>query len=265
MPITADNSPNIKWPLPEGKPAFFVDEVFTPEILETIKKTINDQANWGPGSENLPNAPKYHTIMGRWHTEVEFPKEVWNYIENFGRAKWGKDDLKLKVVWVARYQQYKGSTPYIWEHMDQPATQYTADICIESQGIDSWGLEIDGERFEEYPNSGVFFMGQQQVHKRPPYPVDDENAYLIVLFANFASPDHWIYDIDAYAEEDYEKLKNLMALYKLDGDIRYYEHTGHAPYFNDLPDTNKECPACAECFVVDPDFIEKLEGYKKLG
>lgn len=264
MPIHADNSPNIKWPLPEGKPAFFIDEVFPPDMLEVVKNTINEQANWGPGSEKLENSPRYHNIMGRWHTEVDFPQEVWDYIENLGRTRWEKPDLKLKVIWVARYQQYKGITPYIWEHMDQPATQFTADICIESHGVDSWGLEIDGQRFEEYPNSGAFFMGQQQVHKRPPYPVDDESAYLTLLFANFASPEHWIYDIDAYSLDEYEKLRGLMAHYKLDGDVRYYEHMGHAPFFNDLPAGNKECPGCTECNVVTENFIDDIEGYTHL-
>lgn len=261
MPIHADTSPNIKWKLPEGKPAFFMYPVFTNEILATIKQTISEQAVWGPGSELKANAVPYHTILGRWHTEIEFPPPVWEYLETLGKEKWGISDLKLKIVWVARYQQYKGITPYIWEHMDQPATQYTADICIESPGVPSWGLSIDGERFEEQENSGIFFMGQQQVHTRPRYPVDDENAYITVLFANYATPDHWIYDIDCYSEEGNHQYAEAMKKYKLDGDIRYYEYKGHGPYFNDLPEGNYECVGCSQCTVVGKDFIEDLEGY----
>lgn len=261
MPIHADTSPNIKWKLPEGKPAFYLENVFTKDILNKVKTTIDEQANWGPGSENKPNATPYHNILGRWHTEVDFPPEVWEYLENLGKEQWGLPELRLKIVWVARYQQYKGITPYIWEHMDQPATQYTADICVESHRVPSWGLSIDGERFEEQNNSGIFFMGQQQVHTRPRYPVDDEEAYVTVLFANYATKDHWIYDIDCYSEEGNIQYAEAMKKYKLDGDIRYYEHSGHGPYFNDLPEGNKECPGCQQCTVVGIDFIKNVEGY----
>jgi hypothetical protein len=265
MPINKDTSPNIKWPLPEGIPAFSVKNFFPEDILETIKETIAEQAKWGPGSEGIEDSQPYHTIPGRWTTEVSFPERVWEYIESKGKENWKNDSLKLKIVWLARYQQYRGSTPYLWEHMDQPATQYTMDVCIESPGVPNWGLTIDGERFDEEENSAVFFMGQQQTHSRPPYPVDNPEAYIVLLFALFVSPDHWMYDIDAYSEEDAELLFEMSNKYKLDGDIRYYEHTGHAPYFNDLPENNKPCAEdCIQCDVVPEDFTNHIEGYIKL-
>lgn len=264
MPLNKDTSPNIKWPLPEGRPTMFLDSVFTEEILKQVKDTIENNVVWGPGSETKENAATYHPILGRWQTEVKFPDTVWEYLENLGREKWDIKDLRLKTIWISRYQQYQGITPYIWTHMDQPATQYTADICIESPGVPSWGLLVDGERFEERSNSGILFMGQQQVHSRPPYPVDDEEAYVVVLFANYATPDHWVYDIDCYSEEGNKKYAEGMEKYKLDGDIRYYEHTGIVPHFDNLPENNHHHPHCPTCLVVEPDFIENIPGYVKL-
>ncbi len=264
MPLNKDTSPNIKWPLPEGKPSIFLDSVFPENILLEIKETIKNQAVWGPGSETKENASPYHTILGRWQTEIKFSNTVWDYLENLGKEKWGIENLRLKTIWLSRYQQYQGITPYLWEHMDQPATHYTADICIESPGVPSWGLIVDGEKFEEKENSGILFMGQQQTHSRPPYPVDDKDAYVVVLFANYATPDHWVYDLDCYSDEGNEKYREAMDKYKLDGDIRYYEHTGHAPSFHDMPKTNYTCKDCMSCLIVEPDFVEKIPGYVKL-
>lgn len=262
MPIHADNSPNIKWPLPEGKPAFSKTNIFPEEMLAEIKDIIKKESVWGPGSENLPGAQPYHTIPGRWTTEVEFPKHIWDHVGNLGKQSWEKDDLRLKVMWIARYQQYQGVTPYLWEHMDQPGTQYTLDICIESPGISSWGLLVDGEAFEEAPNSGVFFMGQQQTHSRPEYPVDNPEAYVVLLFCLFVSPDHWMYDIDAYDPEQAALLDELAEKYRYDGDIRYYEYSGHVPRFDGLPAGNKNCSDdCAQCYVIPSDFIDNLEDY----
>lgn len=262
MPIHADNSPNIKWPLPKGRLAFKKSNIFSAEMMETIKDCINKQTIWGPESEGLPNAEPYHTIPGRWVAEVEFPPEVWSYIQELGESSWGKEGLRLKSMWIARYQQHKGVTPYLWEHMDQPGTQYTMDICIESPGIDSWGLLVDGEPFEEEPNSAVFFMGQQQTHSRPPYPVDNPEAYVVLMFCLFVSPDHWMYDIDAYDPEKSDMLDVLAEKYRYDGDIRYYEHTGHAPRFDGLPKGNPACyDGCQQCYVVPEDFVDSIEGY----
>lgn len=267
MPVHADDSPNILWPLPAGVPAFSVSNVFPPEMLEELKDIISREAIWGPGSENIPNNHgPYHTISGRWVSSVKIPDHIWNYVEDLGRKKWGRDDLKLKVMWQARYQQYQGITPYLWEHMDQPGTQYTMDICIESHGIDSWGVIVDGERFEEGPNTGIFFMAQQQAHSRPAYPVDDPEAYLILLFCMFVSSDHWMYDLDTQDPLQKDTLEELTEKYRYDGDIRYYEYSGHAANFSGLPEGNTPCPNdCQQCYVVEPDFIERIEGYVHRG
>lgn len=263
MPIFADKSPNIKHPLPEGMPAFSLNPIFPEEMFIEIKQLISEQINWGPGCENNPNASGYHTITGKWNGEIETPKHIWSFLENLGKEKWGKPELKLKTIWLTRYQQYNGCTPYLWEHLDHSCTQYTIDICIESPGVPSWGLLIDNQRFEEEPNNGIFFMGQQQPHSRPPYPVDNPEAYVVLLFANLVDPSHWAYDIDVYDPLQEQKFRDLIAKYKLDGDIRYYEITGHAPRFDNIPPENKTCE-CAECTIVEENFVDNIEGYVHL-
>lgn len=149
MPIHADSSPNILWPLPEGKPAFMVEDIFPEDILSEIKNLLKTKVSWGPDSDpRSPNAAQYHTITGRWVTEIDIPTHIWDFLAKTGKDSWGVESLRLKSIWFTRYQKHKGVTPYLWEHMDQPGTQYTMDICIESPNV-SWDIIVDGEVFHE--------------------------------------------------------------------------------------------------------------------
>ena len=70
MPIEADNSPFIRFPLPAVKPAFSVSNVFPPEMFERVRKRVKE-IPWGPGSDYF-----YHTSMGRWavsYTHLTLP------------------------------------------------------------------------------------------------------------------------------------------------------------------------------------------------
>lgn len=84
------------------------------------------------------------------------------------------------------------------------------------------------------------------------------------MFALFVDDTHWMYDIDMYDESQYDKWSELMDKYKLDGDVRYYEYSGHAPRFDGLPDGNYPCMdgECQQCDVVPENFIDNIEGYK---
>lgn len=257
MPLVPDNSPNILWPLPAGKPAISKANLFSPEVYKEIKETIKRDVNWGPDSNEI-----YHSIVGRWVAEPDFSERVRGEVLRVAKETWGNDTLRLKALWTARYQQHAGVTPYLWEHMDQSVCQYTLDFCVETNGFDSWGIVIDGEKFEESENSGLFFMGQQQTHSRPPYPVDDPEAYIVLMFGLFIDDTHWGYDLDLNNEEDNAKFRELIEIYRYDGDIRYYEHTGHPPYFNDLPSNNPPCTPngepCIQCWVPPQELLDAL-------
>lgn len=257
MPIHADSSPSIKWPLPEGKPAFSVKNLFDEETFSEIKETISRDVVWGPESKT-----PYHSIPGRWVGEPDFSQKVKDTVLEIARKKWGVPDLKLITLWTARYQQHNGVTPYLWEHMDQSATQYTLDFCVETKGFDSWGIIIDGEEFSEAENSGLFFMGQQQSHSRPPYPVDDKDAYIVLMFGVFVDSTHWAYNLDFQDPEKHEECMEAIQTYRHDGDIRYYEYSGHPPYFNDLPSNNYPClingEECIQCWVPSKELLDRL-------
>jgi hypothetical protein len=257
MPINADSSKNIKWPLPEGIEAFKVANLFDKETLEEIKNTIARDSDWGPGS-----ATPYHTIVGRWVSEPNFSQEIRDKVLATAKKHWGNENLRLKVLWSARYQQHNGVTPYLWEHMDQSVCQYTLDFCVEISGFDSWGVIVDGTQFDEAENSGIFFMGQQQTHSRPPYPVDNKDAYIILLFGLFVDETHWGYDLDLQDPKQEDLFNELIQKYRHDGDIRYYEHSGHPPYFNDLPENNYPCiingEECIQCWVAPKTLLDEI-------
>jgi len=257
MPLNADTSKNIKWPLPEGKPAVSVKNLFDQETFNEIKETIERDVVWGPES----NTP-YHSIVGRWVGEPDFSEHVKNKVLDAAKSTWNQDDLRLKVLWVARYQQHNGVVPYLWEHMDQSTCQYTLDFCVETNGFDSWGIIIDEETYEEAENSGLFFMGQQQTHSRPPYPVDDKDAYIILMFGLFVDSTHWAYDLDLQDPDQHETFLELIQKYRHDGDIRYYEHTGHPPEFRGLPETNYPCiindEECIQCWVPSKELLDGI-------
>jgi hypothetical protein len=233
MPTKADDSPNIKFPLPEVKEAFAVKNVFEPEIFERIKNRVKE-INWGPKSDYF-----YHTSMGRWESGISFDPDIEEIMLKKARELYGNPDLVQTYFYTVRYQKQNGNIPYLHKHMDQNGCEQTIDICIEKEGV-NWGIEVDGVLFDEEENGAVCFYGQQQVHSRPMYPADTtEDDYLTVLFLHYTRPDHWW--PKAFAEGGIEKVRETMGLYAPDGDIRYYEHTGEVSQ-PILPEGQERCP-----------------------
>ena len=258
MPIHADTSPNIKWPMPAVKPAFKVSNVFSQEIFSEIKTTIKEKANWGPGSSNT-----YHSIPGRWVDETHLTAELEAKIADKCRELFGEEDLIPAFTFIARYQPQGTVTPYLWEHMDQNACQYLLDFCVEMNELDDWGVIVDDELFSEEENSAIFFHGQQQTHARPPYPSKNKDSYIVVLFMALIKPDHWANtpEFNDPDDPDHKKYHDLIEVHRWDSEIRFYEHRGYPAYFNNLPEGNYPCPDCVQCQVVDPNFISNIEGY----
>ena len=249
--MTYKDSPNVGWTLPETVDPFVIDNLFSEEMYSRVLNAITNIEDWGP----------YHTISGRWVGEVDLDRDIWGYLEKKARESWGKQDIKLKNIWFAKYQRQGNVTPYLWEHMDQAGSQYLMDICIKSHNL-NWAVNANGKEYPEKENSAICFMAQQQEHSRPPYPSKEEDSYVIVMFAMFADSSHWVYDIDMYDEEDIKKWNDCIRLYYLDAEIRYYEKFGYAASHADLPEGNYTCPfTCTQCHTVEPDFIEKIPGY----
>lgn len=257
MPLYADNSPNIRWPLPEPRLPFKKSRVLSEDSFEELKNILKG-ADWGPGSQ-----AKYHTISGRWTYNPEIPKHIEIELLEAARSAWGEPNLEQSFIFAARYQKQGTVTPYLWNHLDDTSSQFLLDLCIEKHNLDDWGLVIEDTFFSEEENSGVFFNGQQHIHGRPAYPSDDPESYLVVFFAIFTKPGDWAYGIDRAAIDNSEFIR-IAKNYIYDADIRFYEHTGHPMRFDNLPPGNYPCESCQECYASDPNFTKSIEGYIEL-
>lgn len=252
MPLYADNSPNIGWPLPAPQVAFKKQTILSEKSFQELR-SILEAADWGPGS-----GAKYHTISGRWTHNPEIPEHIQQELLSVARDSWREPELEQSFIFAARYQKQGGITPYLWEHLDDTSSQFLLDICVEKNELDDWGLIVEGARFSEEENAGVFFNGQQHIHSRPKYPSNSETAYLVAFFAIYTKPGDWAHGIDR-SSIDRESFIALAEKYTYDADIRFYEARGHPMVFNNLPEGNYTCESCQECYVSAPDFIKRID------
>jgi len=255
MPNNADTSPSILFPLPEVPPPVAVENALPDRLFKEVQNQLK-QVNWGPGSDST-----YHSITSRWTTNISFSEEITNALLEVAKKSFQDPDLKHEFNYAARYQIHEGNIPYLWTHMDQNAGNHTIDLCVIKNQLDDWGLYVDGTLFSEEENKAICMSGSQQVHARPPYPTDNPEAYIVVLFSVFSKASHWWRELDGTQE----KFDTSIEKYRWDGDIRYFEYAGNAPFFDNIPEQNKKCKAygdsdCIECYVIPPDvLLEKIE------
>jgi hypothetical protein len=248
MPIEADTSPLIKFHLPAVKPAFKVENVFSEEIFNKIKKRLQE-ISWGPGSDFV-----YHTTMGRWESAIKFDQEIEDIMLETGRKLFGNEELVKTYYYTVRYQKQGKTRPYLQKHMDQNGCQHTIDICIEKNNVE-WGIEVDDVVFSEAENAAVCFYGQQQVHSRPKYPEEaTDDDYLTVLFLHFVTPDHWLANMN---DPGFDAHK-AFSVYGADGDVRYYLHTGKIAH-PELPEGQEPC-ACHNYENVEQVVMNRING-----
>jgi hypothetical protein len=156
-----------------------------PELFEKIKTAVLEK-NMGPEGEHF-----YHTVAGRWLTEIHFDEETEAEILRLAKDTFQDETILRAGFHTARYQMRDGFKPQLWKHYDQSACQFSLDICIEKT-VD-WQLVVDDVVFDESPNSCVVFYGNDNMHWRTPYPSDNEDDYVTLLFMQFAKPDHWFF------------------------------------------------------------------------
>lgn len=260
MPNTADISPNIIFPLPEVPPPVAIKNALPEELFREVQDVLGD-LDWGPESSS-----RYHSIASRWAQNVHFRPEIDDAMLSLAKKAFQDDELELAFYYTVRYQMHDGNIPYLWTHMDQNATQHTIDLCVIKHKLDDWGLYVDGQLFSEEENQAICMSSCQQSHGRPPYPSRDPEAYLVVLFGIYTKPGHWWRDLDGTEESFLEAIDK----YRWDGDIRYSEYAGNAPYFDNIPPENKECQAyapkeCHECWTIPEEMLkEKIERNRKI-
>lgn len=162
-----------------------IKDFLTPELFEKIKTKVLEK-NMGPDGEHF-----YHTVAGRWLTEIHFDEETEAEILRLAKDTFQDETILRAGFHTARYQMRDGFKPQLWKHYDQSACQFSLDICIEKT-VD-WQLVVDDVVFDESPNSCVVFYGNDNMHWRTPYPSDNEEDYVTLIFMQFAKPDHWFF------------------------------------------------------------------------
>lgn len=162
-----------------------IKNFFPEDLFEKIKKEVLSK-NMGPQGPHF-----YHTVAGRWLTEIWFDQETEEQILEIAKKTFNDDEIKRAGFHTARYQKQNGIKPQLWKHYDQSACQYSLDVCIDKT-VD-WKLAVNDIYYDEEPNSCVVFSGNDNMHWRPEYPTEDEDAYVTLLFMQFAKPDHWYF------------------------------------------------------------------------
>jgi hypothetical protein len=196
---------DIKFELPPPliESPYVILDFMPPEMFARMKRQIDD-INLGPTGKQF-----YHTMIGRWESNVVFPSDIEDYCLNKAREIFKDDSLKKAYFFVCKYQIHNGCVPSLWEHYDQNGTQTTIDLMIENTA--DWDLRVERQTFKQPANSAILFAGQQHLHARPPYPTMDASKYTTVLFMHFTQPNHWI-----------QTERNGIDKYVSDGDIRYF-------------------------------------------
>lgn len=78
----------------------------------------------------------------------------------------------------------------LYFHKDDNACSYTIDMCIYQKA--PWDIWVEGKPYTLYPNEGLAFNGNDQLHGRKDFP-NIENNYVAMIFFHFVEPDHWYF------------------------------------------------------------------------
>ena len=216
-----------------------ISNFFPEELFLKIKEQVLSK-NMGPGGDHF-----YHTVAGRWLTEISFDAETEKEILEIAKKTFGDEDIKRAGFHTARYQKQNGIKPQLWKHYDQSACQYSLDICID-KNVD-WQIAVDDVYYDEEPNSCVVFSGNEQMHWRPEYPTEDEDKYVTLLFMQFAKPDHWFF---------VEGSKDGFDRHGHEADFKFRAKMG---YWS-TPDYSDGRPVCKCCDYRNvPNFEERYQ------
>jgi hypothetical protein len=203
-----------------------IKNFFPQELFEKIKTQVLSK-NLGPQGEHF-----YHTVAGRWLEEIHFDAETEKEILDIAIDIFGDSTIRRAGFHTGRYQIQQGIKPQLWKHWDQSACQFSLDVCIEKT-ID-WKLVVEDVEFNEEPNSCVVFSGNDQIHWRTPYPSENEEDYVHLLFMQFAKPDHWFF---------VEGAKDGFNKHGHEADFKFRARMG---YWSQ-PDYSDGRPICACC------------------
>jgi hypothetical protein len=90
------------------------------------------------------------------------------------------------------FAHYEGQNPEpsLYKHKDDNACTYTLDVCVYQN--EPWDLWVEDKPYTLYPNQGLAYYGNDQLHWREKFPNPETNNVAMVFF-HFAEPDHWFF------------------------------------------------------------------------
>ena len=94
--------------LPKLELNFFPDSLFQKVKSEVLSK------NMGPEGPHF-----YHTVAGRWITEIHFDSDTEKEILDIARDVFQDTEIKRAGFHTARYQIQNGIKPQLWKPYDQ--------------------------------------------------------------------------------------------------------------------------------------------------
>ncbi|MFM9052278.1 MAG: 2OG-Fe(II) oxygenase [Bacteroidota bacterium] len=200
--------------------------------------------------KKLETSP-YDPLIARYTGSIEIPDEINEELLSKIRTICGRDDMLVAYNFLVKYQIKDQCVPHLWEHVDQNGSHVSVNMTI-AKSTD-WKLIVERQTFELEENSAVVFLGQEHDHARPGYPSNDPEDYVIQLFLEYATPDHWI-----IKEKDSDK-KNGMAEFGRDGDIRFFNRHRYFP----LPDPPGPNPPCMNTVGTD-SYSRVLDYYTEI-
>lgn len=98
----------------------------------------------------------------------------------------GEDNLLPSYSCWARYA---GPGARLEKHKDINACTFTVDYCVSQ--LEPWELYVEGVPYLLEENDALLFMGEDQEHWRPAFPIGNR---VEMIFFHYARPDHWFFD-----------------------------------------------------------------------
>lgn len=235
----------------DGQILFEIPKIdIQPHIVHNYLSKKNFKTLKAAALKTLENAP-YDPLIARYTGSVEIPDEVNEELLSKVRSICKRDDLLVAYNYLVKYQIKDQCIPHLWEHVDQNGSHVSVNMTI-SKSTD-WKLIVERQTFELEENSAVLFLGQEHDHARPAYPSDNPEDYVIQLFLEYATPDHWIIKERAIGTKD------GMATFGRDGDVRFFNRHRYFP----LPDPPGPNPPCIHTTGTD-SYSRVLDYYVEI-
>jgi len=235
----------------DGKTLFDIPEInIEPHIVHGYLPQKSFEILKERALEMLGTA-QYDSLIARWTGSLQIPEQINQELVVKINEICGRNDLEPAYNYLVKYQIKDECIPHLWEHVDQNGSHLSVNMTI-GKSTD-WKLIVERKTFELQENSAVIFLGQQHDHARPAYPSKNPEDYVIQLFLEYATPDHWI------IQEKKHGKRGGMATYGKDGDIRFFNRHRYFP----LPDPPGPNPPCINTVGTD-SYARVLDYYSEI-